>query len=149
MTIPVVDGYLPSIIDNHIPNTDFSKFNLNGNTQDEYILNIIAADGSYNIVNSFNPRNEIKKFPKTSRGIGGKKPGDDKFSISSHITFLEKLKLNNRLFKEYLYKYEHHLKLDLDSYIMTLKNIYYYDIYSTFYYLHALFSKSTDVPHIK
>jgi hypothetical protein len=117
-----------SIIENYISNTNFSKLNLSGDTQDQKILNILASDGSYNLLRDFNHYQPINRIPKTSRGLYGKKPGDENFSISSHISFLQKLKLTKGEIKKYLYKYRYVLLLDVQKYIKTLKNDYYYDI---------------------
>jgi hypothetical protein len=115
-----------SIIENYIYNTNFSKLNLSGDTQDHKILNIIASDGSYNLLKDFNDYQPINRIPKTSRGLYGKKPGDENFSISSHISFLQNL--TDCEINQYLDKYRDVLKLDLQKYIKTLKNDYYYDI---------------------
>jgi hypothetical protein len=118
-----------SIIENYISNTNFSKLNLSGDTRDQKILNILASDGSYNLLRDFNDCQPIiNRIPKTSRGLYGKKPGDENFSISSHISFLQKLKLTKGEIDKYLYKYRYVLKLDVQKYIKTLKNDYYYDV---------------------
>jgi hypothetical protein len=117
-----------SIIENYISNTNFSKLNLSGDTQDQKILNILASDGSYNLLRDFNDCQPINRIPKTSRGLYGKKPGDENFSISSHISFLEKLKLTEGEINKYLYNYRYVLKLDVQKYIKRLKNDYYYDL---------------------
>jgi|TARA_B110000259_G_scaffold182305_1_gene225718 hypothetical protein len=119
-----------SIIENHIPNTNFPKLNLSGDTQDQKILNILAIDGSYNLLRDFNHIQSINRIPKTSRGLYGKKPGDENFSISSHISFLQKLKKTKGAINQYLYKCRDILKIDIQEYIKKLKDVYYYDIFS-------------------
>ena len=134
-----------AILEKYFPNINFLNFDISNNFIDLNTLNIIYKDNSDNLLlpppneNSiFNtlyskfrdPHQPLKKYPKTSRGIGGKKPGDPGFNIKSHISFLESLRNNNVDLPIYLFNLESSPEINHITYINNLKNMYEYDIYS-------------------
>ena len=98
----------------------------NTRTSPKRILNILEEI-------LIDPDKQLKSRPKTSRGIGGKKPGDTNFNIKSHLSYIEKLKNNKVPFLDisnYLFILETHNSIDITKYVSDLKNMYEYDIYS-------------------
>ena len=122
-----------ALLDNYVGNIDFTQFDISNNYIDNNLLNLITADNSINLGILIEPDKQLKSRPKTSRGIGGKKPGDTNFNIKSHLSYIENLK-NNKVpgldISNYLFKLETHNSIDITKYVTDLKNMYEYDIYS-------------------
>tara|TARA_Y100000816_G_scaffold225112_1_gene170056 strand:+ start:1317 stop:1745 length:429 start_codon:yes stop_codon:yes gene_type:complete len=122
-----------ALLDNYVGNIDFTQFDIYNNYIDNNLVNLITADNSINLGILIDPDKQLKSRPKTSRGIGGKKPGDTNFNIKSHLSYIEKLKNNKVPFLDisnYLFILETHNSIDITKYVSDLKNMYEYDIYS-------------------
>jgi hypothetical protein len=122
-----------ALLDNYVGNIDCTKLEISNNFIDSNIINLINYNNSKNLGTLFEPHQKLKKFPKTSRGFGGKKPGDPRFNIKSHLRYIEDLK-NNKIpnldISAYLFKIEVCQEINIIDYINNLKNMYEYDIYS-------------------
>ena len=130
-----------ALLDNYIGTIDFTQFDISNNYIDTNLLNLITkntTDNSLNLGILIEPDKQLKSKPKTSRGIGGKKPGDATFNIKSHLSYIENLK-NNKIsnlnienldLSGYLLKLITHNSIDITKYVNDLKNMYEYDIYS-------------------
>ena len=151
-----------ALLENIFPDINFLDFDITNTFVDPNTLNIITSDNSSNLINphphlnaiksglnydpSLNnnpsnlipskirdPNEPLKDKPKTSRGVGGKKPGHPTFDIRSHLYYIEDLR-NNNLFNEdlssYLFNLENALDFNVTNYINNLKNMYEYDIYN-------------------
>jgi len=131
-------------------------FDISNNFIDPNTLNIITSNNSSNLINPHQniifsglnhdvfmndtpqsckiryPDDPIKTTPKTSRGIGGKKPGHPTFDIRSHLNYIEDLR-NDKIFNNdlssYLFNLENLVDFNITNYINNLKNMYEYDIY--------------------
>ena len=122
-----------ALLDNYTGTIDFTQFDISNNYIDTNLLNLITTDNSINLGILIEPDKQLKSQPKTSRGIGGKKPGDARFNIKSHLSYIENLKNNkvaNLDFSNYLFKLNTHHSIDITKYVNDLKNMYEYDIYS-------------------
>ena len=122
-----------ALLDNYIGTIDFTQFDISNNYIDTNLLNLITTDNSLNLCAILKSEFKGKDKPKTSKGIGGKKPGDLKFNIKNHLSYIEKLRNNtisNLDLSGYLLKLELSPNLDANDYINNLKNMYEYDIYS-------------------
>ena len=122
-----------ALLDNYIGTIDFTLFDISNNYIDTNLLNLIITDNSLNLGAILKSNIKGKDKPKTSKGIGGKKPGDAKFNIYSHLSYIEKLrnnKISNLDLSGYLLQLELLPNLDANDYINNLKNMYEYDIYS-------------------
>ena len=124
-----------ALLDNYIGTIDFTQFDISNNYIDTNLLNLITTDNSLNLGILIEPDKQLKSKPRTSRGIGGKKPGDATFNIKSHLSYIECLK-NNKIsnlnldLSGYLLKLITHNSIDITNYVNDLKNMYEYDIYS-------------------
>ena len=122
-----------ALLDNYIGSIDFTQFEISNNYIDTNLLNLITTDNSVNLGIIIEPDKQLKSLPKTSRGIGGKKPGDAGFNIKSHLSYIENLR-NNKVpgldISNYLFKLNTLNSIDITKYVTDLKNIYEYDIYS-------------------
>ena len=122
-----------ALLDNYIGTIDFTLFDISNNYIDTNLLNLITTDNSLNLGAILKSDFKGKDKSKTSRGIGGKKPGDARFNIKSHLSYIEKLRNNtipNDDLSGYLLKLEFLPNFDVNDYINNLKNMYEYDIYS-------------------
>ena len=96
-----------ALLDNYSGTIDFTQFDISNNYIDTNLLNLITTDNSINLGILIEPDKKLKSLPKTSRGIGGKKPGDARFNIKSHLSYIENLK-NNKV-----------AVLDISNYLFT------------------------------
>tara|TARA_Y100000389_G_scaffold185090_1_gene204147 strand:+ start:713 stop:1174 length:462 start_codon:yes stop_codon:yes gene_type:complete len=122
-----------ALLDNYIGTIDFTLFDISNNYIDTNLLNLITTDNSLNLGAILKSDFKGKDKPKTSKGIGGKKPGDARFNIRNHLSYIEKLrnnKISNLDLSGYLLLLELSPNLDANDYINNLKNMYEYDIYS-------------------
>ena len=122
-----------ALLENYVGNIDLTQFDISNNYIDNNLLNLITTDNSINLGILIKPDKKLKSRPKTSRGIGGKKPGHPTFNIKSHLSYIEKLrynKINNLDLSGYLIKMEILENININEYINNLKNMYEYDIYS-------------------
>jgi hypothetical protein len=122
-----------ALLDNYSGTIDFTQFDISNNYIDTNLLNLITTDNSINLGILIEPDKQLKSLPKTSRGIGGKKPGDARFNIKSHLSYIENLR-NNKIagfdISNYLFKINTHNSINITKYVDDLKNKYEYDIYS-------------------
>lgn len=122
-----------ALLDNYSGTIDFTQFDISNNYIDTNLLNLITTDNSINLGILIEPDKQLKSQPKTSRGIGGKKPGDTNFNIKSHLSYIENLK-NGKVtgldISNYLFKLNILNSIDITKYVNDLRNMYEYDIYS-------------------
>jgi|TARA_B110000967_G_scaffold209330_1_gene264975 hypothetical protein len=122
-----------ALLGNYSGTIDFTQFDISNNYIDTNLLNLITTDNSINLGILIEPDKKLKSLPKTSRGIGGKKPGDARFNIKSHLSYIENLK-NSKVpgsdISNYLFKLNTHNSINTTKYVNDLRNIYEYDIYS-------------------
>ena len=122
-----------ALLGNYSGTIDFRQFDISNNYIDTNLLNLITTDNSINLRILIEPDKKLKSLPKTSRGIGGKKPGDARFNIKSHLSYIENLK-NSKVpgsdISNYLFKLNTHNSINTTKYVNDLRNMYEYDIYS-------------------